>query len=269
MPLLILLIGGETMSSNRHFDVGFSHFGEDGTGHDVKAFGDTSGMYCMWDASANSLGIGTLATPITLATNPGATVAPFTVNLLHSAGAGDCGDLIASYKKVAVTGDGDAGITIVGDAPRAYVGTVLGTTVASAAYASQPWAKHDGTGAITAMSALSALVDVNTDNFTASTVNAGHFHIEGAATVTGQFDGVHIEVYPDVTCLDAGLAISVDSGAVVNSAIRLAGSTSYLLDLAEGTAVTKSDPTIGAANVWLFCRVGATNFWIQGYADTP
>lgn len=182
---------------------------------------------------------GTVSTPITLATNPGASVLVDTINILHSAGAGDCDDLYGRYTKVAVSGAGDAGLTLVGDAPRAYV--LAG--VASAAYASQPWISHAGTGAITAMSAVSAKADVNTDNFTASTVNAGHFHVEGAATVTGQFDGVMIEAYPDVTSLDSGLAIAVDAGAVVQSGIRITGTPKNGIKFQSGATISSGAGT--------------------------
>lgn len=40
---------------NRHFGYKFSTFGEDTKGHDVKAFGDTTGRYMLWDASADEL----------------------------------------------------------------------------------------------------------------------------------------------------------------------------------------------------------------------
>jgi len=88
------------------------------------------------------------------------------------------------------------------------------------------------------MSGLSAKCDVNTGNFTASTVNAGHFHIEGAATVTGQFDGVYIEVYEDVTCLDSVLKLSVVSGATVAAAIAVKGDPVVFLDLTNATEGT-------------------------------
>ncbi len=49
------------MAHNRHFGSKYSHFGENGKGHDIKAFGDTSGKYVFWDASANTLHVeGTL-----------------------------------------------------------------------------------------------------------------------------------------------------------------------------------------------------------------
>ena len=192
-------------------------------------------MTMEFDATTTGVGsfqMGTSGVAQVLVASPGAAVIPFSINILHSAGAGDCDDLIGEYVKVAISGSGDAGTTIVGGAFRAYVGTVLGTTVADEAYGIQPWAKHDGTGAVTAMSAVSALVDVNTDAFTATTVNAGHFHIEGAATVTSSmFDGVMIEVYPDVTCLDAGLRIVADTGAVVAAGIVLQGAITTGIDV--------------------------------------
>lgn len=42
------------MARNRHFGYGYSHFGEDAKGHDLKAFGDTTGKYVFWDASENT-----------------------------------------------------------------------------------------------------------------------------------------------------------------------------------------------------------------------
>jgi len=41
------------LSNNRHFGNKYSHFGEDTKGHDLKVFGDTTGKYFLWDASAN------------------------------------------------------------------------------------------------------------------------------------------------------------------------------------------------------------------------
>jgi hypothetical protein len=202
--------------------------------------------------------IGTTAVPQVLNTNPGAAVIIDQINILHSAGAGDCGDLYGTYHKVAMSGDGDSGTTLVGDAPRAYVGTTGGTTVASAAYACQPWVKHDGTGAITAMSALSALCDVETGNFTASTVNAGHFHVEGSATVTGQFDGVMIEIYPDVNGMDSGLAIAVDSGAEVDSAIRITGAPTSEVKMSSGAKVFTGSAANSAAAYAAVSTDGAT-----------
>jgi len=231
-----------------------------------------------FDESLTGIGLfnmGSTAAPMVLATNPGSSVIAHTVNINHSAGAGDCDDLIASYDKINVIGSGDSGLTIVGHASRAYVGLTGGAnnSVAAQAYGSQPWAKHEGTGAITAMSALSAKVDVSADNFTASTVNAGHFHIEGAATVTGQFDGVMIEVYPDVTCLDSALAIAVDAGATVTSGIRISGAMTNLLklDVTTGVVTNALVPaeapgagTVGADKA-IVVDIGGTPYYIALY----
>jgi hypothetical protein len=230
-----------------------------------------------FDESATGIGLfnmGSASVPMVLATNPGATVIANTVNVLHSAGAGDCDDLIASYEKCAVSGDGDSGLTLVGTASRAYVGTAgSSTTVASQCYGAQPWASHFGTGAITAMSGVSAKVDVNTGNFTASTVNAGHFHIEGAADVTGQFDGVMVEAYPDVTCLDSMLALMADSGATVSSGIRISGAMTnvFKLDVTTGVVTNALVPdaapdggTVGATKA-IVCDIGGTPYYIPLY----
>lgn len=186
-----------------------------------------------------SISLGSISTAKALKVNPGATVIGETINVSHTLGAGNCDDLIASYKKISVLGDGDSGLTIVGDAPRAYVGLTGGSnnSVASAAYGSQPWVKHGGTGAITAMSGVSAKLDVGAENFTASTVNAGHFHIDGAGDVTGQYDGVMVEAYPDVDTMDSLLALVADSGADVGSAIRIVGSSASEMTLSSGAKV--------------------------------
>jgi len=206
--------------------------------------------------------IGTIATPRTLNANPGATVIGDTINILHSAGAGDCDDLIGRYTKVAVSGDGDSGLTLVADAPRAYV--LAG--VAKEIYASQPWASHAGTGAITAMSASSPKINVGTDNFTASTINGQHIHVTGAATVTGQFDGQMIEVYPDVTSLDAIQALVVDSGATVVSAHRYAGDfTNFLNFAAANTAVVVSGTVASGNGAKIAIMIGATPYYINAH----
>lgn len=186
-----------------------------------------------------SISLGTISTAKALKVNPGATVVGEQINISHTLGAGDCDDLIASYKKISVLGSGDSGLTIVGDAPRAYVGLTGGAnnSVASAAYASQPWVKHGGTGAITAMSGLSAMCDVGAENFTANTVNAGHFHIQGAGDVTGQYDGVMIEAYPDVDTMDSLLALAADSGADVATGIRFVGSPTSQITLSSGALI--------------------------------
>lgn len=206
--------------------------------------------------------MGSTSVPMVLNTNPGATVVGSSVNIAHSAGAGDNENLIASYEKVAMSGDGDSGVTLVGTASRAYIGTEAGsTTVAAECYGAQPWCSHFGTGAVTAMSALSAKCDVNTGNFTATTVNAGHFHVEGASTVTSSmFDGVMIEVHPDVTCLDAGLRIVTDTGAVMTDGINISGAMTNGINIGgtATTGLTISGPTTAASLTGVSSGVGIT-----------
>lgn len=215
-----------------------------------------------YDKTTTGIGqfnIGSIAAPQVLNTNPGATVVASTINILHSAGAGDCGDLIGFYNKVAVSGAGDSGLTVVADAPRAYV--LAG--VAQEVYGSQPWAKHCGTGTITAMSSLSAKLLINdAEAFTATnSLNAGHFHVStvsGAAngTITSSnFDGVMVEVYPNVTGLRSMLHLANESSAGVVNGVALAGLATTGINLSgatltnemvlsTGTTVTASGDTI-------------------------
>jgi hypothetical protein len=226
----------------------------------------------LWDASANQLGI-----TETLATNPGAAVIPFSVNITHSAGAGDCNDLVASYSKVSVTGAGDSGLTAVGIAARAYQGTADDNSAADEIYGMQSFAKHMGTGACQAMSAVSGKLIVNaTDAFTATnSINAAHFHVEAAdganGTITSShFDCLMLEVYPHVTGLDSVLKMAVETTETVGAWFDLDGGTDVtsLFNISAASAcVITSDPSVGAANTWLKCLVGSTVFYLVGYAE--
>lgn len=230
-----------------------------------------------FDETTTGIGIiqqGSASVPMVLNENPGAAVIGNSINIEHSAGAGDCDDLIAGYQKVSVIGDGDADITIVGGAQRAYVGEAGGTTVADECYGSQPWAKHEGTGAIVAMSGLSAKLDVSADNFTATTVNAIHAHIEGEATVTGLFDGIIAEAYGDVTSMDSMLHLMVDGSAAVTSGIKLTGNVSanfIEIDgastgvvVAAGSTLTH-DPNSVTSDAYLVVKIGATSYAMPLY----
>jgi hypothetical protein len=176
-----------------------------------------------YDATTNGIGqlcIGDESNAQILGANATGTVQGATINLLHSDATGEGVENFEGLKsRVSMSGDGDAGVTMIGGTFRSYV--LAGAS--GEVYGIQPWAKHMGTGVTTAMSGLSAKLDVTTDAFTASTVNAGHFHIDGASTVTGQFDGVMIEVYPAVTSMDNGLNIVTDNGAVVQNGISITG----------------------------------------------
>jgi hypothetical protein len=214
-----------------------------------------------------SFRLGDMSNPQVLKVNPGATVAGSIININHTLGSGDCDDLLGSYSKVNVIGSGDAGITVVGDAPRAYVGLTGGAnnSVASQAYASQPWFRHGGTGAITAGSALSAKCDVGAENFTASTINAIHAHITGTSTVTGQFDGAMIEVYPDVTSLDNGLKIASDAGATVTTGIGLSGIFGNDITTSSGAKIFSGSAANGNA---VYAEVGTKDATGSIYIST-
>jgi hypothetical protein len=223
-----------------------------------------------FDATTTGIGqftMGSMAAPQVLVANPGATVSADTVNILHSAGAGDCTDLLGRYTKVAMSGDGDADTTLVGSAPRAYV--LGGTTVAGQVYGSQPWVKHTGTGTITAMSALSANLILNdADAFTSTnSINAGHFHVStvaGAANgvvTSGNFDGVMIEIYPNVTGLDSGLHIAQDSATVTDDVIKVTGTKfTNFLEIAAGDCAVVSNGTYSTAEGYLVIKVGASTY---------
>lgn len=202
-----------------------------------------------FDNATTGIGIstmGSVSVPMVLKSAPGATVISDTINILHSAGSGNCDDLIGRYTKVAVSGSGDSGTTLVADAPRAYV--LAGA--AKEVYASQPWAKHVGTGTVTAMSALSAMLLLNdAEAFTATnSINAGHFHIStvsGAAngTVTSSnFDGVMIEIYPNVTGMASALHIVNETSAGVTNAIEIDGGAYFTnvlnIDSTTGCVIT-------------------------------
>jgi 3D (Asp-Asp-Asp) domain-containing protein len=211
--------------------------------------------------------IGDLSTAQVLNTNPGSGVAGSAINILHSAGPGDCDDLIGSYAKVAVGGAGDSGLTLVGSAPRAYINA--GT--ASAAYGCQPWAKHLGTGTVTAMSGLSAALILNdAEAFTATnSINAGHFHVftvAGAAngTVTsGNFDGIMVEVYPNVTGLGSMLHLAQDGTTVIGAAIKIGGTKiTNILDVAVGDGAVVGAGTYSTADGYLVIKVGANTYRI-------
>jgi len=183
-----------------------------------------------------SFQIGTSDAGQVLEASPGAAVMPMSLNIVHSGGDGDMDDYIGYYNKINVIGAGDSGLTAAAIAARAYVGDDTAVdAVIDELYGMQPWVMHGGVGAITAMSALSAKCNVSADAFTASTVNAAHFHIEGASTVIGQFDGVMIEVYPDVTSMDSGLKVAIDGGAAVTNAIGVSGTATNGLNLTDAT----------------------------------
>jgi len=219
----------------------------------------------------------------TLAASPGPTVIAHTVNVTHSAGAGDCDDLIASYSKVNVTGAGDAGLTAVGIAARAYLGAGADASVAAQIYGVQAWAKHMGTGTCTAMSGLSAALLLNdAEAFTSTnSINAGHFHlytVSGAANgavTSGNFDCVMMEVYPNVTGLQSVLNMAIETAATVGAWFDLNGgadvtnffdisAVSTCVVIAAGTTM-HHDPNAVTCDGHLIIKVGAAQYDIPFY----
>jgi len=181
--------------------------------------------------------------PITLTknliVNPGSAVIGEKITMNHSLGAGDCDDLIASYSKVDISGDGDSGLTAVGLASRAYVSAGAAQEV----YGSQPWAKHAGVGSMLAMSGLSAALILNDAEAFESTnsINAGHFHIKtyagaaNGAVTSNNFDGVMIEIYGAVLGLRAGLNIAVSTATGIESFVRGTGIATTGIDISGAT----------------------------------
>lgn len=225
--------------------------------------------------------MGSLSVPQVLNANPGATVVGGVMNILHSAGAGDCDDLMGLYVKNAISGDGDSGLTAVPIGTRLYVGTADDDSVVKEAYAFQPWLKHTGTGTMTAGSAVSAALILNDgDAFEATnSINAGHFHVKtasGAAngTVTSSnFDGVMVEVYGNVTGLDSMLHLS--AGAEVTSAIKIGGAANLtnLIELnaasgcvaAAGTASGSWGNADAVATQVLVIKLGDTTYYVPAH----
>ena len=232
------------------------------------------------DATA---GIGLFNLTGTLATNPGAAVIAHTVSLTHSAGAGDCDDLIATYGKVNIIGAGDSGVTAVGIAARAYQGANTVNAVAKEVYGTQSWAKHMGTGSCNAMSGLSAalLLEDGSAFSAVNSINAGHFHVyttggtANGAVTSGNFDCVMMEVYPTVTGLQSVLNMAIETAATVGAWFDLNGgadvtnffnisAASSCVVVAAGTTM-HHDPNDVTSDGHLIIKIGAVQYDIPFY----
>ena len=210
--------------------------------------------------------MGDLSNAQVLNTNPGATVVGHVINIEHSAGAGDCTDLMGLYIKNQISGDGDSGTTLVPLGIRAYIAA---DAVADEVYAIQPWIKHSGTGTIQAGSAVSAALVLNdSDAFTATnSLNAGHFHIktyagEANGTVTSSnFDGVLIEVYGNVTGLDSLLHLT-NAGTGTDSIIKATPGTAVnVLEFSAAAAsVVEDTGTYSTADAYMIVKVGNNTY---------
>jgi hypothetical protein len=206
-----------------------------------------------FDETTTGIGIyqqGSSGVPMVLNTNPGSAVIANTVHINHSAGAGDCDDLIAAYQKVTVSGDGDSGLTAVGTAPRLTIGGA-----AQEGYCLQSHVIHESDDGILALSAGSFKLTTQTADFTATnSVNAGQFILTGDGTynptcTAGRFCGVEITVESYVTGVDAVLHLS-NAGTNTDCMLEVdAGEATYLMDIAGTTIVEAADVTSGKACV--------------------
>lgn len=191
---------------------------------------------------------GTSATPYVLNANPGALLKAREVAITHSAGAGDCGDLLGDYVKVNVLGDGDAGMTPVAQAKRLYIGATTGTTVAGECYADQTWLYKKGTGTVDTLCGQSIVVNVGADNFTASSrVQGLNVTLDGSATITtGLVRGIVIDIKSGRT---AATGIQVNCQTTTTNGLQITG--------APGAEILLS------SNVGIFTGIGATRAAVQ------
>ena len=202
-----------------------------------------------FDETTTGIGIyqqGTSGVPMVLNTNPGSAVIANTVHINHAAGAGDCDDLIGSYLKVTVSGDGDSDLTAVGAAPRLTIGGA-----AQEGYCTQSHAIHESDDGILALSAGSFRLLTRTADFTVTnSVNAGQFILTGDGTfnptcTAGRFCGVEITVESFVTGVDAVLHLS-NAGTSTDCMIEAdGGNATYLLEITGATIVEAADVTSG------------------------
>jgi hypothetical protein len=235
-------------------------------------------------AGVGSFVMGTSGVPQVLNANPGSSVHGIDLAFTHSAGDGDCDYLTGAYVKTNVIGAGDATLNSTAIAVRSYVGSDASNAVALQSYGIQAFSKHGGTGAIDAMSAGSFKLMITDGACTANnSINAGHFHIsggteEGYTAASGvtcpNFDGVMIEAYPDVLDMDSMLKLAVDTGAVVDSAIKVSGAlaVNFLEIAAASTGVVVAagsglthDPNAVTSDAYLVVKVGATSYAMPLY----
>ncbi len=204
-------------SYNRHFGYKFSHFGEDTKGHDLKAFGDTTGKYIFWDASADTFYIvGTLSYTGAITETGDKTI---TGDITHtgkqtttetSTVAGGSAGITSNISQV-------AGTALTGTLRGIYVVATNGTTAATGtirgAEIKARAATSDNTGAnVATLEGISVSADAK--NKTATTLRGIEIMLDGAAGGS--------------STLAEGLLISNNSSATQT--------TSYAIDINSGTA---------------------------------
>jgi hypothetical protein len=151
------------MAYNRHFGNKYSHFGEDAKGHDIKAFGDTTGKYFMWDASADKaivsgiLQIGATATAA-LAVGGGTSASPLTTATADK-------NFLGFWTQSTATS---------GDSRGLYLRHYLGGTIAATGYGD----------------AVRAFCTVTGTGYSYASGLHGTMQINAGATVTGSGSGI-------------------------------------------------------------------------------
>ncbi len=225
-----------------------------------------------FDETTTGIGIvqqGSITVPMVLNTNPGSAVVANSINVLHSAGAGDCDDLIAAYQKVSISGDGDSGLTAVGTAPRLSIAGAV-----SEAYCLQSHAIHTSDDAATAVSACSCRLSTTTADYTvANSVNAGQFILTGDGTynptcTAGRFTCVELTVESYVDGVDSVLRLN-NGGTNTDTMLEVVGGTAtYFAELSGSTFVESADITSGKSCIrGVRCLFGATVGVIPFYED--
>jgi hypothetical protein len=247
------------MSRARHFGAGYSHFGEDTYGMDVKMFGDTTGKYALWDASDNKFTIsgtmqfGTVAMAA-LALGLGASATPLTTAVADK-------NFFASYTQSTATS---------GDSRGAYIKHTLGGTIAATGYGDgvRAFTVVTGTGYSYA-SGLHATMSISAGASVTGS-GAGLRATLGAAaatrTLAGALSAIHV-------CSDVGANNTMptvhgfmrftDDGTVrmSNLAVIPVAANGTLLAAHDTQAMTHSIRIIDAAGVayYIMCTNAATN----------
>ena len=220
--------------------------------------------------------MGSVSVPMVLNTNPGTTVVGGTINITHSAGDGDCTDLMGLYVKTHISGDGDSGLTSVPIGARAYVYDAAVDEV----YGVQSHARHRGTATVSgSMFAGSFKLNLGTpsgaagaDDFTV-TDNIGALWLIATAAqsdvdVSGNYVVAKVDVEGNCKGVDAVFDIN-NSGASTGTIFDISGgSATYLAKITGSTFVEEADVTSGKSCIrGVRCVFGSTVGLIPFYED--
>jgi hypothetical protein len=172
-------------NGRRHFGSGYSRFGEDAHGMDVKAFGTTTGKYAFWDCSADKFivsgvtQIGATATAA-LALGGGTAASPLTTAVADK-------NQLAFYTQSTATS---------GDSRGLYLRHYLGGTIAATGYgdAIRAFCTVTGTGYSYA-SGLHGTMQINADatvTGSGSGIRATLAAAEATRTLVGALSALHV-----------------------------------------------------------------------------